>query len=148
MSKRHGFTLIESMISLAIISLMLLCTLPTCSYLLDTLYLNQTLSTFRADLTLVRLQNMTESRTPWTVRLDKSETRYTITPVIGSQSQVFIRHLPIGMNFDINHKQRDIHFTSAGTAKHPNTYPLTSRYTTKDVVISIGTGGITIRDHK
>ncbi len=142
---KSGFTVLESLIALAILSLTLAHTLPLLHQTMDTFSLNRTLSTFRSDLALVRQHNMTPSRHPLQLKIYPDQVTYEVQTTIGAKT-LLKRSLPPGLYFKTNQTQHLITFNGSGNISHAHTLRLMSPYQTKHIVFSIGSGGIDIRD--
>ena len=144
LNRHKGFTLIEVMISLAILSLSLLIIYPMCQKSLETFEFNRVLSTFRDDISLVRQHNMLTPKTPWQLKIDATATRYEIKASVGNQL-ILSRTLPKGFHFSTGNRVHIITFNTSGNINRAHTLPVLGPNQQANIVFSVGLGGMDIR---
>ncbi|MGL4372616.1 MAG: type II secretion system protein [Turicibacter sp.] len=111
--------------------------------LLDHGYMNQTLATFKSDLNLVRQHNMIPGSKKLQLKVSSSQTDYVIQ-YSATLKTYLSRTLPSQIKIKLS-PTAPITFNERGNISAGKTIPITSRYDTKNVVFSIGTGGLDIR---
>ena len=144
---QKGFTLIEALISLIITSMIYLIFTPSFIKLYDYIKLNQAISVLQSDLHYVREHNMLPLQNQtFSLRIYHNQNYYVI---LQNGSQIKIkRELPSGIKMPANITLTDITFNALGHVGSGKTLVIQSEYFKKNLVFSIGTGGIDIRNAK
>jgi len=139
-----GFTLIEAIISLAILSIVTLVSFRFVLNLHDYIRLNQTLTTFQADLHHARDINMMPLSVGgrMTIRIYHNEDRYVI---LLESEIIHQRNLPSGVSIPNQAAVTNISFNERGNLGAGRTLVFTSRYHERRVVFSVGAGGFDVR---
>ena len=139
-----GFTLIEALISLVIVSMMSLVSFTFVLNLHDYIRLNQVLAVFQADLHHARDFNMMQldGSERMVVRIYHNENRYVV--LIGNvvyREREFPDHVSVSHQNDIS----NISFNERGNLGVGRTFVFSSRYHERRVVFSVGAGGFDVR---
>lgn len=144
MRNECGFTLVEALISLVIVTTMSLISYPFIINLYDYIRLNQALTTFQADLHYVRDFNMMPlaGDQRMTLRIHHNEDRYII--LIGNDVRLE-RNLPNRVTMPHNNNRSNISFNRQGNLGAGRTIRVTSRRIERRVVFSVGVGGFDVR---
>ncbi|MCL1989338.1 MAG: prepilin-type N-terminal cleavage/methylation domain-containing protein [Defluviitaleaceae bacterium] len=139
-----GFTLIEALISLVILSIVSLMSFTFILNLHDYIRLNQVLSVFQADLHHARDFNMMQlnGSERMVIRIYHDENRYVILvgDVVKSQRE-FPSHVSVLHQNTIS----NISFNERGNLGQGRTFIFSSRYHERSVVFSVGAGGFDVR---
>ena len=144
-----GFTLIEALISLVITGILSLIAIPISLRLYDYHQLNQALIVLQSDLHYVRDFNMgpQASNQLLSILIYSQENRYDIT--IGAHGIGHIsRQLPKNVHISSGYPILSLTFNRQGGVSSAQSIPIRSKYYSKLLVFSIGTGGFDIRDEK
>ena len=143
----NGFTLIETLIALIITGILTISTFPTLLRLYDFYQLNQVVSTLQSDLHYIRDHNMGpyKSSERLSIRIYAFENRYTVSFDPHGQTHL-PRQLHQNITIPLTYPLMILTFTSQGTVSQGFTLPIRSKYYSKELVFSIGTGGFDIRD--
>ena len=104
--------------------------------------LNQAISTFQSDLYFVRESNMLSN--PLTLRIYHKQNYYVILQ--NGTKIILNRQLPTGVTIPANLNMTDIRFNNLGHTTSGRTLTMQSEQFKKNIVFSIGIGGIDIRD--
>ena len=141
---QRGFTLIEALISLVILSIISLVSFTFVLNLHDYIQLNRVLSVFQADLHHARDFNMMQLDTSerMTIRIYHRENRYVV--LIGNSIQVK-RKLPNHLSIPHQNAISNISFNERGNLGAGRTLVFLSRYHERRVVFSVGAGGFDVR---
>ena len=110
--------------------------------LYDYMKLNQAISTFQSDLYFVRESNMLSN--PLTLRIYHKQNYYVILQ--NGTKIILNRQLPTGVTIPANLNMTDIRFNNLGHTTSGRTLTMQSEQFKKNIVFSIGIGGIDIRD--
>ncbi|HAX72427.1 MAG TPA: prepilin-type cleavage/methylation domain-containing protein, partial [Firmicutes bacterium] len=139
-----GFTLVETLIGLFITGMIvLMCTVPLMQFL-DYVQFSQVLSTFRQDVNVVRQHNLTPGNSFLQLRIYPASQKYEVQYV--STLDVYIRReLPKNINLSCSGTLCTISFNSVGNISQARTLQATSSYFKKQLVFSVGGGGLDIR---
>lgn len=144
-SNQKAFTLIEALIALVITGMIYLLFAPTFIKLYDCIKLNQAISMLQSDLHYVRENNMLPLQgSTLSLRIYHKQNYYLILQN-GSKTKLK-RELPQGVSIPANVNMTDITFNNLGHVASGKTFIIQSEYFKKNLVFSIGTGGIDIRD--
>ena len=139
-----GFTLIEALISLVILSIISLVSFAFVSNLHDYIRLNHVLSVFQADLHYARDFNMMQINESerMMIRIYHSENRYVV--LIGN---VIHNERELPNNISIPHQNTisNISFNERGNLGAGRTLLFSSRYHDRRIVFSVGAGGFDVR---
>ena len=141
-----GFTLIEALISLVITGILSLVTFPMILRLYDYHHLNQALAVLQADLHYVRDFNMggSYSNNSMSLIIYAQENRYELR--MNSQQKVHTeRILPKNVEMPLLYPVTEITFNTQGNLSLGQTLLVRSKYYSRYVVFSIGSGGFDIR---
>ena len=143
-TNEKGFTLVEALISLIIVSILSLLSYPFIINLYDYVRLNQALTTFQADLHYVRDFNMMplagEAR--MTLQIQHNEDRYVI--LIGND--VYLeRRLPNRVTMPHSNHITNISFNQNGNLGAGRTLQVVSENNARSVVFAVGVGGFDVR---
>ena len=140
----RGFTLIEALISLVILSIVSLTSFSFVLNLHDYIRLNKVLSVFQADLHYARDFNMMKlgGSDRMEIRIYHDENRYVI--LIGS---ILLNERDLPNNISIPHQNTtsSISFNERGNLGAGRTFVFSSRYYERSVVFSVGVGGFDVR---
>lgn len=139
---QKGFTLIETLIAITITGMIYLVSIPPFIKLYDYMKLNQAISTFQSDLYFVRESNMLDD--PLTLRIYHKQNYYVILQ--NGTKIILNRQLPTGITIPANLNMTDIRFNNLGHTTSGRTLTMQSEQFKKNIVFSIGIGGIDIRD--
>jgi len=141
----RGFTLIEALISLVIVAVFAFISYPFVISLYDYFQLNQMLTTFQADLHLVRDVNMMplQGEESMTLRIYHQENRYVV--LVGNQMQAS-RDFPRNVTMPHQNIVSNITFNSQGNLGMGRTIVVRSREHERRVVFSVGVGGFDVRE--
>jgi len=139
-----GFTLIEALVSLAILSLVSLMSFIFVLNLHDYIRLNQVLSVFQADLHHARDFNMMQLNASerMSIRIYHDEDRYVI--LIGNTVKDE-REFPNHVSIPHQNVTSTISFNERGNLGLGRTLIFSSRYHERRVVFSVGAGGFDVR---
>ena len=141
----RGFTLIEALISLAILGIVSLTSFNFVINLHDYIRLNNALAVFQADLHYARDFNMMSLNNSerMVIRIYHNEDRYVV--LIGDT--VFNeRELPINISIPHQNNISNISFNNHGNLGAGRTLVFSSRYHERRVVFSVGAGGFDVRN--
>ena len=139
---QKGFTLIEALLAITITGMIYLIGMPPLIKLYDYMKLNQAISTFQSDLYFVRESTMLDD--PLTLRIYHKQNYYVI---LQNGTKIIInRELPTGITIPANLNITDIRFNNLGHTTSGRTLTMKSEHFKKNIVFSIGIGGIDIRD--
>ena len=141
-SSQKGFTLIEALLAITITGMIYLISMPPLIKLYDYMKLNQAISTFQSDLYFVRESNMLSN--PLTLRIYHKQNYYVILQ--NGTKIILNRQLPTGVTIPANLNMTDIRFNNLGHTTSGRTLTMQSEQFKKNIVFSIGIGGIDIRD--
>ena len=139
---QKGFTLIEALLAITITGMIYLISMPPLIKLYDYMKLNQAISTFQSDLYFVRESNMLSN--PLTLRIYHKQNYYVILQ--NGTKIILNRQLPTGVTIPANLNMTDIRFNNLGHTTSGRTLTMQSEQFKKNIVFSIGIGGIDIRD--
>ena len=144
LSNAEGFTLIEALISLMILSILSLASFTFVLNLHDYIQLNRTLSVFQADLHYARNFNMMqlEESGRMVIRIYHDEDRYTILIDNVMHNE---RTLPNNISIPHQNSISNISFNDRGNLGAGRTFIFSSRYRERRVVFSVGAGGFDVR---
>jgi len=139
-----GFTLIEALVSLVILSIVSLMSFSFVLNLHDYIRLNQIISVFQADLHHARDFNMMQfdDSERMIIRIYHQEHRYVI--LIGDKlknERVFPDHISVPHQ----NATSNISFNERGNLGLGRTLVFSSRYHERRVVFSVGAGGFDVR---
>jgi len=139
-----GFTLIEALVSLAILSVVSLMSFTFVLNLHDYIRLNQTLSVFQADLHHTRDFNMMQlnGSERMSIRIYHDEDRYVI---LNGNTVVNERTFPNHISVPHQNTTSNISFNERGNLGQGRTFIFSSRYHERRVVFSVGAGGFDVR---
>jgi len=141
----QGFTLIEAIISLIILSILSLNSVTFVVNLHDYIQLNRVLAVFQADLHDARDVNMMQlsGQQRRIIRIYHNENRYVILDNnIVQVEREFPRNITVARG---QHALSEISFNDRGNLGVARTFVFSSSYHTRSVVFSIGTGGFDVR---
>jgi len=140
----RGFTLIEALISLVILSVISLVSFTFVLNLHDYIRLNRVLSVFQADLHHARDFNMMQlyESERMIIRIYHNENRYVV--LIGNIVQNE-RELPNHISIPHQNAISNISFNERGNLGAGRTFVFSSRYHERRVVFSVGAGGFDVR---
>jgi len=140
----RGFTLIEALISLVILSIISLASFTFVLNLHDYIRLNHVLSVFQADLHYARDFNMMQLNASerMTIRIHHNENRYAVLINNVVQNE---RELPNHISIPHQNAISDISFNEQGNLGVGGTFVFSSRYHERRVVFSVGAGGFDVR---
>lgn len=144
MRSECGFTLVEALISLIIVSILSLVSYPFIVNLYDYICLNQAIITFQSDLHYVRDFNMMPlaGDQPMTLQIHHHEDRYVI--LIGN-GILLERDLPNRVTMPHVDSISEISFNRQGNLGQGRTLQVVSQTNQRDVVFSVGVGGFDVR---
>lgn len=139
-----GFTLIEALISLVILSMVSLVSFTFILNLHDYIRLNRVLSVFQADLHYARDFNMMQldGDAQMVIRIYHHENRYVILMGDVVQNE---RKLPNPISIPHQNTISNIRFNERGNLGVGRTFVFLSRYYERSVVFSVGAGGFDVR---
>lgn len=139
-----GFTLIEALISLVILSIISLVSFSFITNLNDYIRLNRVLSVFQADLHHARDFNMMQldGVAQMTIRIYHQENRYVV--LVGNVVQKE-REFPSNISMPHSNNTTSINFNRRGNLGAGMTLAVSSRYHERRVVFSVGAGGFDVR---
>lgn len=144
-SNQKAFTLIEALIALVITSMIYLLFTPTFIKLYDYIKLNQAISVLQSDLHYVRENNMLPLQgNTLSLRIYHKQNYYLMLQ--NGSTPKLKRELPQGISIPANVNITDITFNHLGHVASAKTFIIQSEHFKKNLVFSIGTGGIDIRD--
>jgi prepilin-type N-terminal cleavage/methylation domain-containing protein len=140
----RGFTLVEALISLVIVSTLSFISYPFIVNLYDYIRLNQVLITFQVDLHYVRDFNLMPLTDPqqMTLRIYHNEDRYVI--LIGNDI-LLERKLPSSVTIPHNNHISNISFNRQGNLGVGRVIRVVSRSMERRIVFSVGVGGFDVR---
>ena len=140
----RGFTLIEALISLAILGIISLTSFNFVLNLHDYIRLNNTLAVFQADLHYVRDFNMMNMNGTerMILRIYHNEDRYIV--LVGEEIREE-RDLPNNISIPHQNNISNISFNERGNLGQGRTFVFLSRFHERRVVFSIGVGGFDVR---
>ena len=144
MKNEKGFTLIEALVSLAVLSIVSLMSFTFVLNLHDYIRLNQVLSTFQADLHHARDFNMMQLNNDGriTIRIHHHENKYE---VLINDVVATTRVFPTNISAPHQNAISNISFNERGNLGLGRTLIFTSRYHERRVVFSVGAGGFDVR---
>lgn len=142
---QRGFTLTESLIALAVTSILASFSIPGITRFYDHFQLNRVISVLQSDLHRVRDYNVVPLQGGESKSLVIHHQEGTYDLVIGNRT-LLTRQLPSQVVIE-GSGTTSITFTSSGTISRAGSLIISSRYTTRRMVFSIGIGGIDIRDY-
>jgi len=139
-----GFTLIEALVSLVILSIVSLMSFSFVLNLHDYIRLNQVLSVFQADLHHARDFNMMQlnGSERMTIRIYHNENKYVI--LVGNTVKNE-REFPPHVTVPHQNATSSISFNERGNLGLGRTLIFSSRYHERSVVFSVGAGGFDVR---
>ena len=139
-----GFTLIEALISLFILSIISLLSFTFVVNLHDYIRLNHVLTIFQADLHHMRDFNMMplNGDERMVIRIYHHEDRYVV--LVGNVIY-HERQLPNNVSIVNQHATSSISFNERGNLGAGRTFVFSSRYHERRVVFSVGAGGFDVR---
>jgi len=140
----RGFTLIEALVSLVILSIMSLVSFAFVLNLHDYIRLNNVLTVFQADLHYARDFNMMQfgDSERMIIRIYHNENRYVI---LIDNAQQSVRELPNNISIPCQNVTSDVSFNERGNLGVGRTLVFSSRYHERRVVFSVGVGGFDVR---
>ena len=140
----RGFTLIEALVSLLILSIVSLISFNFVLNLHDYIQLNHVLTVFQADLHHARDFNMIQLNDAerMVIRIYHQENRYVI--LVGDVMQDE-RQLPDQIVIPHQNVTSHISFNERGNLGVGRTFIFSSRYHERSVVFSVGAGGFDVR---
>jgi len=140
----RGFTLIEALISLVILSIVSLASFTFVLNLHDYIRLNNVLSVFQADLHYARDFNMMQldGSDRMVIRIYHHENRYVV--LVGNVVQNE-REFPSHISVPHQNTTSSISFNERGNLGVGRTFIFSSRYHERSVVFSVGAGGFDVR---
>jgi len=140
----RGFTLIEALISLVILSVISLVSFTFVLNLHDYIRLNRVLAVFQADLHHARDFNMMQfdESERMVIRIYHNENRYAV--LVGNVVQNE-RELPNHISISHQNAISNISFNEQGNLGAGRTFVFSSRYHERSVVFSVGAGGFDVR---
>jgi len=139
-----GFTLVEALVSLVILSVVSLLSFTFVLNLHDYIRLNHVLSVFQADLHHARDFNMMQLNDSgrMTIRIYHDEHRYVI--LIGNTVENE-REFPDHISVPHQNAISNISFNDRGNLGQGRTLVFSSRYHERHLVFSVGAGGFDVR---
>ncbi|MDE5977192.1 MAG: type II secretion system GspH family protein [Turicibacter sp.] len=145
-NNQKAFTLIEALIALSITGIIYLISVPAVMNIYDYLKLNQATALFQSDLHYIREHNMMPfQNNSLSLRIYHKENYYVILK--NNKTITLTRQLPIGVNFGaVSTSTTDLTFNKLGHISNGTTLTIQSGAFKKNIVFSIGTGGIDIRE--
>jgi len=140
----RGFTLIEALVSLVIVSIFTLVSFPFVVNLYDYIRLNQALTMIQADLHYVRDFNMMplQDDQRMTLRIYHDQDRYVI---LANQEVRLERDLPQNVSMPSQNTVTNITFNARGNLGMGRTILITSSQHERRLVFSVGVGGFDVR---
>lgn len=145
-NNQKAFTLIEALLALTITGIIYLISAPTFIKLYDHMKLNQATSVLQSDLHYVREYNMMPIQgSTLSIRIFHKQNYYVI---IQNNSKIKIkRQFPPGISIpSVSANTTDLTFNNLGHVSNGKTMTIQSEHFKKNIVFSIGTGGIDIRE--
>lgn len=141
----RGFTLVEALISLVVLGIVSLISINGVLNLHDYIRLNNVLTTFQADLHYARDFNMLQLGIDerMIIRIYHEENRYK---VLNGQEVLSERVMPNNITIPNQNEVSTIAFTRNGNLGQGRTITFNSRYRSRRVVFSVGTGGFDVRN--
>lgn len=147
LNNSKGFTLIEALISIWITGSLILVSSFSLLRLYDYINLNQSLAVLQDDLAYVRQYNMLPHQTNNRMILQIYHDKGYYNLVKGNQAEAFIhRPLPPRVKIESAYPVSDILFNSLGHISKGQSFIVKTPSFSKEIVFSIGMGGIDIRD--
>lgn len=142
---QKGFTLIEAIITLSITGVLYFISVPNFLRLYDYIKLNQAISVLQSDLLYIKELNMLPlENNSFSIRIYHQQNYYLI---LQNASKVKLkRTLPQGVRIPNAAQITDIKFNANGHISSGKTLTIQSEQFKKNIVFSIGTGGMDIRD--
>lgn len=139
LGKRHGFTLIELILTLALISILLMVVTPRTS-IYSSYYKNMELNTLRRDLNATRARAVSEGKT-YTFHFVQGGYAYIIENYEdNSRRRVDLEYMRI-----ISSNYKGFYFTSQGSITNPSTITIIGNDEEKyELSVGVATGKITI----
>ena len=145
-SSQKAFTLIEALLALTITGIIYLLSAPTFIKLYDHMKLNQATSVLQSDLHYIREYNMMPIQgSTLSIRIFHKQNYYV---VIQNNSKIKMkREFPPGVSIpSVSANTTDLTFNNLGHVSNGKTMTIQSEHFKKNIVFSIGTGGIDIRE--
>ena len=147
LNNSKGFTLIEALIALSITGSLILISSFSLIRLYDYLNLNQSLAVLQDDLAYTRQYNMLTHQNNNRMILQIYHDKGYYHLVKGNQAEAFIhRPLPPRVKIESAYPVSEIHFNNLGHISKGQTFSVKTPSFSKEIVFSIGIGGIDIRD--
>lgn len=139
-----GFTLIETLISLAIVATLSIASFPFVVQLFDYMQLNQVITVLQSDLHYLRDMNMMQlDDAPLRyIRIYHDEQRYVL---IRGEEIEFERFFPSTIQIPHSQPISIIRFNSAGNLGQGRTLQIESNHHQRQFVFSVGMGGFDVR---
>ena len=145
MKKEQGFTLVEALIALVIVSSLALLSHPFVIQLYDYMQLNQAMTTLQADLHRVRDANLMPLQgagEAMALRIYHEEDRYVL--LVGGQVEA-VRVFPPRVSMPSETAVSEIRFNRRGNLGQGRTLLMRSQHHRRDFVFSVGVGGFDVR---
>lgn len=145
-NNQKGFTLVETLLALIITGILYSISMPSLVKLYDFIKLNQFISVLQSDLHYIREYNMLPIKgDKLTLQIYHKHNYYVILD--NSSTVKERRDFPYQVTIpSTSSSTTDITFNNLGHVSSGKTLTIKSHYFKKNVVFSIGTGGIDIRD--
>lgn len=132
--RRNGFTLLEMLFALGVLSILVFISIPLNIATLEKRQIEQFFHTFESDV--LYIQNLTSSsKEPVKIRFMKDQ--YKIRK--SNHAPLAIRHYPEGLKMDWR-KKPDLVFKESGTVINPRTIKVTTKHGTYNIVFPLGKG--------
>ncbi len=145
LKNQKAFTLIEAILALSITGVLYFFSLPSFLRFYDYIKLNQAISVLQSDLHYIRESNMLPlQNNSLSIRIYHKQNYYLILQN-GSKAKLK-RDLPQGVSIPSSVTMTDLTFNSNGHVSSGKTLIIQSEHFKKNIVFSIGIGGIDIRD--
>lgn len=137
MRNKNGFTLIEMILVLGVLSIFILLSTPLQVSILDNQKEEQFLTTFQNDL--LYMQSISYL-SPHDIEMEFTADRYSIRN--GHENTILLtRSIPAEWEFDMRtFKDKGISFANSGTIRQPGTMFLTTSKTSYRIVFPLGKG--------
>lgn len=137
MRNKNGFTLIEVIFVLGVLSILLLLSAPIKISVLDSQKEEQFLATFENDL--LYMQNISYLSTD-DIKMEFYAESYVVINGIGNKT-LLRRSIPTGWKFDLRtFQKRGISFNASGTIREPGNMQLTTNKSSYRIVFPLGKG--------
>lgn len=132
-NKRNGFTLVELLIVLLIVSIVTIFILPSMFKTITKQETNHFFETFSSDVLYIQNKSL---YTDEALRIFPRKTHYYI---LSPKDEPIIREFPHEL-YLINHQSPQIFFSTNGTVQHPNTYSFKDGNELYRIVFPFGKG--------